>query len=330
MNDFAFLAPSRLLLLAVPIALGIAYLVLQARRRRYALRFTTIELLDEVAPDRPGWRRHLPALVLLVGVVVATLAVARPAVAKERSEPQRIVVLAIDTSLSMQATDVSPSRVDAAKAAAKDFLGTVPDGVAVGVVGFDSEARQLIAPTTNLQAVERMIDRADLGQGTAIGEAVFLALDSIAAATEQLDANGDATDLPNGDRAAGTVVLLSDGETTDGRPNDEAAAAAKEQGIAVNTIAFGTDSGYVEDPMTGEKVNVPVNEQALAEVARTTGGQSLRAETADELSSIYEKLGRSVTVEVARQEVTDWFAAVAVLLQALAAIGSLLWFGRLP
>jgi Ca-activated chloride channel homolog len=327
MNDFAFLAPGRLLLLIVPIALCIAYLLMQARRRRFALRFTTVDLLDQVAPDKPGWRRHLPAVVLLVGVIVASLAVARPAVAKEQSTPQRIVVLAIDTSLSMQATDVSPSRVEAAKAAAKEFLATVPDGVAVGVVGFDSRARQLIAPTVNLSAVERIIDNAKLGQGTAIGEAVFLALDSIEAAANQEISGGGADE---GGDPAGTIVLLSDGETTDGRPNDEAAAAAKKVGIAVNTIAFGTDGGYVEDPMTGQKVNVPVNEQALAEVARTTGGESLQAETAAELTKVYENLGRSVSVEVQRQEITDWFAAIAVLLLTAAATGSLLWFGRLP
>jgi Ca-activated chloride channel family protein len=198
----------------------------------------------------------------------------------------------------------------------------------VGVVGFDSHARQLIAPTTNLQAVQRTIERAKLGQGTAIGEAVFLALDSIETAANQLEtaADGPAT----GDKPAGTIVLLSDGETTDGRPNDEAATEAKQQGIAVNTIAFGTNGGYVTDPLTGERVNVPVNESALAAVARSTGGQALRAETAAELSTIYENLGRSVAVDVQRQEVTDWFAAIALLLLAIAATGSLVWFGRLP
>src|SRR4051812_6631259 len=110
MTAFTFLAPARLVLLGLPILLAIAYLVLQARRRRYALRFTTLDLPDEVAPDRPGWRRPLPAAVLLAGTVAATLAVARPAVAREVDEPQRVVVLAMDVSLSMEATDVSPSR----------------------------------------------------------------------------------------------------------------------------------------------------------------------------------------------------------------------------
>ena len=327
MIALAFLAPARLVLLVLPIILAVAYLVVQARRRRYALRFTTLDLLDEVAPDRPGWRRHLPAVVLLAGTVAATLAVARPAVAREFSEPQRIVVLAVDTSLSMQATDVDPSRLDAAKAAVGDFLDTVPDGVAVGVVAFDSEARQLIQPTTNLDAVRRVIERADLGEGTAIGEAVFLALDSIETASTQLGSDETRTsDSP----PAGTIVLLSDGETTHGRPNDEAAAEAKARGIAVNTVAFGTDSGTIEDPLTGAQVPVPVNEAALGDLARATGGQSLQAETADELANVYQDLGRNLQVDVERREVTDWFAGASLLLLVLAATGSLFWFGRLP
>ena len=327
MIALAFLAPARLVLLVLPMILAVAYLVVQARRRRYALRFTTLDLLDEVAPDRPGWRRHLPAAVLLAGTVAATLAVARPAVAREFSEPQRIVVLAVDTSLSMQATDVDPSRLDAAKAAVGDFLDTVPDGVAVGVVAFDSEARQLIQPTTNLDAVRRVVDRADLGEGTAIGEAVFLALDSIETASTQLGTDETRTsDAP----PAGTIVLLSDGETTHGRPNDEAAAEAKARGIAVNTVAFGTDSGTIEDPLTGVQVPVPVNEAALGDLARATDGQSLQAETADELANVYQDLGRNLQVNVERREVTDWFAGASLLLLVLAATGSLFWFGRLP
>jgi Ca-activated chloride channel family protein len=227
----------------------------------------------------------------------------------------------------MQATDVAPSRLDAAKAAVADFLDTVPDGVAVGVIAFDSEARQLIQPTTNLDAVRRVIERAELGEGTAIGEAVFLALDSIETASSQLGRDEtQASDSP----PAGTIVLLSDGETTDGRPNDDAAAEAKARGIAVNTVAFGTDSGTIEDPLTGVPVPVPVNEAALADLARTTGGQSLQAETADELATVYQDLGRNLQVDVQRREVTDWFAGASLLLLVLAATGSLFWFGRLP
>jgi Ca-activated chloride channel family protein len=328
MEGFGFLAPERLLLLAVPAALILGYMLLQARRRRYALRFTTLELLDQVAPDRPGWRRHLTALGLVVAVAVATIAFARPVIAGESTESVQLVVLAIDTSISMEANDVSPSRVDAAREAAGAFLDSVPEGVAVGVVGFDGVARELIAPTTRIEAVRGVIDgaidRNGLGEGTAIGEAVFLGIEAIESTAEQV---GEAS--AEGGEAVGTIVVLSDGETTMGRPNDDAAAAARSAGIPVHTIAFGTDSGTVIDPL-GVEVPVPVNEAALEKLAGQTGGQALTAVTAEQLSQVYEDLGHSVKVETEPVEVGDWFAGAALVVLSLAGVGSLAWFGRLP
>jgi Ca-activated chloride channel family protein len=325
MNDLGFLAPLRLALLVLPIALAISYLVAAARRRRYALRFTTLDLLDEVAPDRPGWRRHVTAVGLLVAIVVATIAFARPVVAGETTEARQLVVLAIDTSISMEAQDVEPSRTDAAREAAGAFLDTVPEGVAVGVVGFDGRARLLISPTTRLDAVRRTIDRAhDLGEGTAIGEAVFLALDAIDDAAVRAE-NEEA----DGGKPVGTVVLLSDGDTTAGRSNDEAASEARARKVPVHTIAFGTDEGFIEDPLGG-RIPVPVNRQALEQLAHQTDGRSLTAVTADQLNQVYEDLGRSVQVEVVRTEVTDWFIGAALMILVLAGMASLAWFGRLP
>ncbi|MGH8943426.1 MAG: VWA domain-containing protein [Acidimicrobiia bacterium] len=328
MSDFGFLSPGRLAILILPVALTVGYLVLQARRRRYAVRFTTVEMLDQVAPDRPGWRRHLPAIGLIVAAVVATMAFARPVIAGETRESMQLVVLAIDTSISMEAEDVSPSRVDAAREAAGAFLDAVPEGVAVGVVGFDGVARNLISPTTRIDAVRRVIDGAinhsGLGEGTAIGEAVFLGIDAI-------EASGSETDDEPGtsDEAVGTIVVLSDGETTMGRTNDEAATAARSAGIPVHTIAFGTDAGTIMDPFEGE-VPVPVNEEALAELARQTDGKALTAASVEQLSQVYEDLGRSVTVEKEQVEIGDWFAGAALALLSLAGVGSLVWFGRLP
>ena len=328
MSDFGFLSPGRLAILILPVALTVGYLVLQARRRRYAVRFTTVEMLDQVAPDRPGWRRHLPAIGLIVAAVVATMAFARPVIAGETRESMQLVVLAIDTSISMEAEDVSPSRVDAAREAAGAFLDAVPEGVAVGVVGFDGVARNLISPTTRIDAVRRVIDGAinhsGLGEGTAIGEAVFLGIDAI-------EASGSETDDESGtsDEAVGTIVVLSDGETTMGRTNDEAATAARSAGIPVHTIAFGTDAGTIMDPFEGE-VPVPVNEEALAELARQTDGKALTAASVEQLSQVYEDLGRSVTVEKEQVEIGDWFAGAALALLSLAGVGSLVWFGRLP
>ena len=328
MSDFGFLSPGRLAILILPVALTVGYLVLQARRRRYAVRFTTVEMLDQVAPDRPGWRRHLPAIGLIVAAVVATMAFARPVIAGETLESTQLVVLAIDTSISMEAEDVSPSRVDAAREAAGAFLDAVPEGVAVGVVGFDGVARNLISPTTRIDAVRRVIDGAinhsGLGEGTAIGEAVFLGIEAIEASGSETD---DESATP--DEAVGTIVVLSDGETTMGRTNDEAAIAARSAGIPVHTIAFGTDAGTIMDPFEGE-VPVPVNEEALAELARQTDGKALTAASVEQLSQVYEDLGRSVTVEKEQVEIGDWFAGAALALLSLAGVGSLVWFGRLP
>ncbi len=328
MSDFGFLSPSRLAILILPVALAVGYLVLQARRRRYAVRFTTVEMLDQVAPDRPGWRRHLPALGLIVAAVVATMAFARPVVAGETRESTQLVVLAIDTSISMEAEDVSPSRVDAAREAAGAFLDSVPEGVAVGVVGFDGVARNLISPTTRIDAVRRVIDGSinhnGLGEGTAIGEAVFLGIEAIEASGSETE------DEPaTSEEAVGTIVVLSDGETTMGRSNDEAATAARSAGIPVHTIAFGTDAGTISDPFEGE-IPVPVNEEALAKLAGQTDGKALTAASVEQLSQVYEDLGRSVTVEKEQVEIGDWFAGAALGLLLLAGVGSLVWFGRLP
>jgi Ca-activated chloride channel family protein len=273
-------------------------------------------MLDEVAPDRPGWRRHLPAVGLIFAVIVATLAFARPVIAGEGVETSKLVVLAIDTSISMEATDVPPSRIDAARAAAGVFLDSVPDGVAVGVVGFDGFARQLIAPTDNLEAVRRIIDASidqqSLGEGTAIGEAVFLGIGAIESAS-----------------AAGENSTGLTEDTTTGRSNDEAASAARGAGIPVHTVAIGTGSGVISDGLLGT-VPVPVDEAALEQLAHQTDGQALTAATADQLSDVYASLGQSVTVEREQIEIGDWFAGAAVALLGLAGLGSLLWFGRLP
>lgn len=325
-EGFTFLVPARLALLTLPLALAAGYLLLQARRKRFALRFTTVEMLDKVAPDRPGWKRHVTALGLLAAVVVATMGFAKPVVAGETIEDSKLVILAIDTSISMEATDVSPSRIDVAREAAGDFLDSVPEGVAVGVVGFDGSARELIAPTTRLEAVRNIIEKSivgrALGEGTAIGEAVFLGIDAIErTASEVSDSESE--------DPVGTIVILSDGDTTMGRPNDEAASAARAGGIPVHTIAFGTDSGTIDLPLEGS-VPVPVNEEALEQLAHQTDGQALTAATADQLSDVYEGLGQSVTVEREQVEISDLFAGAAMALLCLAGLGSLVWSGRLP
>ena len=174
--DLTFLAPERFALLLVPLLFAALYLVRQRRRRAYVVRYTDLDLIDAVAPRRPGLRRHLVAAVYLTATALLVIAAARPALATEvANEPT--VVLAFDTSLSMEATDVAPSRIVAARDAAHRFIEVIPAGVRVGLVAFDQTARVIIPPTTSKTVLDRAIDRLSLGQGTAIGEAIYTSLD---------------------------------------------------------------------------------------------------------------------------------------------------------
>jgi Ca-activated chloride channel family protein len=333
MLALSFLQPSRLWLLILPVVLLAVYVFSQLRRRGYVVRFTNMELLDSVAPKRPRWRRHLPAVGLLLGLVALSLSLAKPAVADQVADERAVVVLAMDTSLSMEAADVAPSRLAAAQDAARAFVENVPDGVRVGLVGFDNGARLLVPPTDKTAVIERAVDRLSLGEGTAIGEAVFTSLDAI---TEALQAEEPASDESSSTAAAAedgpqpaVVVLLSDGENTVGRSNDEAAAAAAAQGRPVYTVAVGTDSGQITLP-DGSSQPVPVNRPALADLADQTGARAFTAYSSDELRQVYEDLGRTLAEEPVQKDISGWFVAGAMGLLALAALGSLLWFARLP
>jgi Ca-activated chloride channel family protein len=214
----------------------------------------------------------------------------------------------------------------------RTFLENVPDGVRVGLVGFDNGARLLVPPTDQTQVVERGIDRLQLGEGTAIGEAVFTSLDAIQEAL-QLDATtdpqaGSAAPAKSEEKPA-VVVLLSDGENTVGRSNDEAAAAAAADGRPVYTVAVGTDGGTIDLP-DGTTQPVPVNRPALEDLAQKTGARAFTAYSSDELRQVYEDLGRTLTEEPVQKDISGWFVGGAMGLLALAALGSLLWFARLP
>jgi len=282
-----------------------------------------------VAPDKPGWRRHIAAIGLLTGLVVASMAAARPAFATEQSDHASIVMLAIDTSLSMEATDVSPSRLAAAQEAARNFLTSMPAHTRVGLVAFDGNVRVLAQPTEDHNTVAVALNQLRLGEGTAIGSAIRTSLQAVQSAensgtTTSTTVAGTASAAPTA-----TIVVLSDGETTVGVPNDTAAQEAAAAGVPVSTISFGTPNGVVNDP-SGQPVAVPVNGAALARIADQTGGQALTAQSASELKSVFAKLGAGVNSHPVTKEVGDWFAGGALMLLALAGVSSLAWFSRLP
>jgi Ca-activated chloride channel homolog len=322
----SFLAAWRLWFLLAVVALAVTYLLLQRRRRAYVVRFTSSELLDSVAPRRPGWRRHLPAAVFLVALAILVTGFARPTREVDVPRERATVVLAIDVSLSMMAQDVAPTRLEAAQEAATRFLAELPPSLNVGLISFAGTASVLVTPTQDRQVVERAIAGLQLAPSTAIGEAIFTALDVLS----QVPEDGTGTIPPS------AIVLLSDGETTVGRPDAAAARAAAETGVPVTTIGFGTPHGFIvyEDPASPgsdpQVIPVPVGEANLEAIASATGGRYFQADTLAELEAVYADIGSAIGTERLPREITDWFVGASLAAMAVAASLSLLWFQRLP
>ncbi|CAB4928383.1 MAG: VWA domain-containing protein [Actinobacteria bacterium] len=320
MNGLTFLSPWRLLALVAVVALAITYVVFQRRRSQYAVRFTNLELLSSVMPKSPGWRRHLAAGAQLLALTALVLAFAQPAHDIKVPRERATVMLAIDVSLSMEATDVKPSRIEAAKAAATSFLDDVPPKVNVGLVTFAGTSRIAVAPTTDRRAVADAIAKAELDDGTAIGNAI----------ESSLDALNSMPPAPDGAQVPAAIVLMSDGTTTMGVPNQRAIQDAIKAQVPVSTIAFGTEGGTVTIPNTGEVVPVPVDAPSLAKIAKATGGQTYEAATQGQLSDVYSKIGSSIGYDTTISALTQWFVALALLGFIVAGALALAWSNRLP
>jgi Ca-activated chloride channel family protein len=314
-----FNAPGRLVLLVAVAALLGLYALAQRRRRHQVVRFTNVDLLASVAPRRPGWRRHLPAAAMLLALTAMVLGFARPTRQDRVARDAPTVVLAIDVSDSMKATDVKPNRITVARGAARTFVKDLPRRFNFGLVAFAGTAKVLVAPTTDRDLALEQLDRLKLEPDTAIGEAIFAALDSIAT-TQSPPAPGE-------DPAA-RIVVLSDGNTTVGRSTEEAARAAAEARIPVSTIAYGSDEGTVM--AEGRLLRVPVDRSALRNAAEVTGGTFFEAASGSQLKQVYEDIGTQVELIAERQELTPWFAGLALALGAAAAAMALVWAPRLP
>jgi Ca-activated chloride channel homolog len=256
--------------------------------------------------------------VLLLALVNLTTAFARPEAEVRVSRDRATVVVAIDVSLSMQATDVSPDRFTAAKESASEFVRGLPDQFAVGLVSFSGGAAVVAPPTQDHEAVIAGIRGLVLGPSTAIGEAVFASLEAIRS-VQALD--GEAA-------APARIVLLTDGTNTVGRDLTSAAAAAREAEVPVSTISFGTPAGVVE--VQGQQVPVPVDIGSMQRLAEDTGGSAFTAESGEELAEVYDDIGEQVGTTTELREVTDAFVGLGLGLALLAAAASLAWTSRLP
>ncbi|MGE0025777.1 MAG: VWA domain-containing protein [Thermoleophilia bacterium] len=297
-----------LLLLAVPLVLA---LVVWWRRRRPAAGIPYPDL-DVIAAADPGprLRRHLPLALAMLALTGLVFALARPAVDRQVPRERATIMLAVDVSGSMAATDVDPYRLRAAQDAALTFIEEVPRQYQVGLVSFSGQANVLVAPTTDREAMRRAIETLTPDGATAVGEAIESSLDAIRAVQPTTDDNGRLE--------AARIVVLSDGATTVGIAPAVAAQDAKEAGVPVYTVALGTADGVLSNGQP-----VPPDPVGLREISDITGGQAYESTDAESVSAVYEKLGSLVGTESVRSEVTAWPAGIAVILLILA--GAAAW-----
>lgn len=325
-----FTDPWWLVGLAVVAGLAVAYVLLLRRRRRDTVAFTNLELLDKIAPKRPGWYRHVPAAAMLVALALLTVALAGPQAEARVPRNRATVVLVIDVSLSMQATDVAPSRLAAAQAAAKSFADQLTPGVNLGLVSFAGTAAVLVSPTTDRDPIKRAVDGLKLAESTATGDAILAALQSIETFSQALvGASGEGP-------PPARVVLMSDGgQTVPGGPGAEdqprgaftAARKAAEVRVPVSTISFGTDYGTIELDADKPPVSVAVDDEAMRRIAELSGGQFFTAASETELRQVYGQLGEQIGYEMRKVDTSrPWLAGGALLL--VVGVGAGIGLGR--
>ncbi|KAA9154513.1 VWA domain-containing protein [Amycolatopsis acidicola] len=326
MSLSGFSAPWWFLLFIVVAAVVAGYVLVQRARRKRTLRFANLALLDKVAPRAQGWPRHVPAALLIVALILLTVGLAGPTAEQKVPRNRATVMLVIDVSLSMEATDVKPTRIKAAQDAANSFARALTPGINLGLVSFAGTATVLVAPTTERQNVVTAIDGLKLAQSTATGEGIYAALQSIDGFSSMV---GGADGPP-----PARIVLMSDGKQT--VPEDlyaprgafTAAQEAKKQQVPISTISFGTNHGSVT--IDGREVPVDVDDGSLQEVARLSGGDFYQAGSAEQLKQVYDDLGEQIGYELKEADASKpWFVLGTLCL--IVAAGSSLFIGqRLP
>jgi Ca-activated chloride channel family protein len=309
-------------LLALPL-LVVLYVWSERRRKRSRARFGNPDLLPNVIDREPGRLRYLPLAVLLLALAAMIVGVARPHATVSVKREEATVILAMDVSRSMKATDVQPTRLDAARNAAKAFLVEIPEKFRVGVVSFATRAAVGVPPTEDRALVVTALDSLAPGEGTAIGDAVALSV-----RLGQRERESDGTVPPR------AILLISDGARDGGRIDPAAAAAqAKARGIPVHTVLVGTPDGVVEETLTGgfrRITRVPPSPETLEQLAQATGGEFFAVVDDERLREVYEELGSQLGEREESREVTDVFAAGAAALLLVGGALSAFLFRRVP
>jgi len=330
------------LLLLVPV-LVLVYILIQRRRQKYALRYSSLSLVKEAVGRGPGIRRHIPPSLFLIALTVMLFALARPVASITQLQKQATVILTFDVSGSMRADDIKPNRLEAAKAAGRAFVASQPKNVRIGIVSFSESASIVQAPTRDREAILAAINRLTTQRRTAIGSGI---LTSLGAIFEELKTpptpspdNGElgapaATPAPTPEAVApgsypALIVLLSDGQSNTGLPPLDIVNQASDRGVRVYTVGVGSPEGTVLRT-EGFAIRVRLDEDTLKRIAQQTDASYFKADNETNLLNIYENLGTRLVFKAEQTELTAWFTGMAAVLLTIAGILSLVWFHRLP
>jgi Ca-activated chloride channel family protein len=302
------------------------YIIVQLARQKRILRFANMELLESVAPKRPNRWRHISAILLVASLVLLTIAMAGPTNDVRIPRNRAVVMLTIDVSQSMRATDVEPSRLAAAQVAAKQFADQLTPGINLGLIAYAGTATVLVSPTTNREATKIAIDKLQLADRTATGEAIFTSLQAIATVGAVIG-GGDAP-------PPARIVLMSDGkETVPSNPDNPkgaytAARTAKDQGVPISTVSFGTPYGFVE--INGQRQPVPVDDEMLKKIAELSGGNAYTASSLQQLKEVFTSLQEQIGYETRKGDASAGWLRLGAFVLAISALAALMINRRLP
>ncbi len=342
----SFLWPAMLiLLLLIPPVIAL-YLRMQRRRRRLAARYGSLGFAPGAMERQLGLRRHIPPALFLVGLTLLTLALARPQAVVSLPRVEGTVILAFDVSGSMAADDMKPTRMEAAKAAVRDFVQRQPPSVQIGVVAFSDSGFAVQAPTNDQATILASINRLTPTRGTSLAQGILASLNTIAASAEQRisgDTSGEPphlsdltalptptpTPVPAGTHVPAVIILLSDGENTVSPDPLAAAQAAADRGVRIYTVGVGSAAGAILH-VEGFTIHTQLDEAMLQQISQFTGGAYYNAENEQDLRTIYEYLDPQLVIKPEKMEVTSIFAGVSILVLLIGGAFSLLWFSRLP
>jgi len=336
------------LLLLVP-AVVVAYLVIVRRKQKSALRYASLSVMKDALGVGHRMRRHIPPVLFLAAFTLMIIAIARPAAVVMLPSQPETIILSMDVSGSMRATDVKPSRIAAAQEAARAFVAEQPKTTRIGVVSFAATASVVQSPTHSREDILAAIERFQLQRGTAVGSGILVALKMIFPDAEfdlrasnpraqplkasPLDPQkaadtSDAKTVPAGSYSSAAIILLTDGQTTTGPDPIESARIAADRGVRVYTVGIGTQGGETIGA-EGWSMRVRLDEQALKQIATITQGEYFYAGTAADLQKIYKNLNTKLFFEQRETEISALFAAAAAVLALLSGLLSLLWFNRI-